>query len=316
MVLKLIQGAKERGHRAYANVNMARVMEKAQQLPENGVPPELIRILPHDNSLDKLQPQKAATPVAGRSTLEGAGQLLCETKPNGVVLEKSGMDDGDINAQRLRALHSLVDRLGVIVPTPGGRQEDSKSAAVEPQQTESVANSKQRNSASSVPRSLAVTDDQLTQVTWAGPKRRKIAKADVAIGQDSVSFAGPVAKAVPAEASGTTGISQSKDKVVAPYVVATGNAMIDQFQPWYFGIAFAFLFKYCTGMPDMYAFAEKTRFRRTDDAPRVEPPLWVQIMYRRTQSWNPKVTLVCGFERPVRDHQQFNGVSTMSITGQ
>ena len=309
-MLKLIQGAKERGHRAYANVNMARVMEKAQQLPENGVPPELIRILPHDNSLDKLQPQKAATPVAGRSTLEGAGQLLCETKPNGVVLEKSGMDDGDINAQRLRALHSLVDRLGVIVPAPGGRQEESKSAAVEPQQTESVANSKQRICASSVPRSHAVPDDHFTQVTWAGPKRRKIAKADAAKGEDSVSFAGPAAKPESAVASG------SKDKVVAPYVVATGNAMIDQFQPWYFGIAFAFLFKYCTGMPDMYAFAEKTRFRRTDNAPRVEPPLWVQIMYRRTQSWNPKVTLVCGFERPVRDHQQFFGVSTMSITGQ
>ena len=29
-------------------------------------------------------------------------------------------------------------------------------------------------------------------------------------------------------------------------VVATGRAMLDHFVQWYFGVAFAFLFKYCT----------------------------------------------------------------------
>ena len=76
----------------------------------------------------------------------------------------------------------------------------------------------------------------------------------------------------------------SEPKIVQPYMAATGNVMIDQFQPWYFGIAFAFLFKYCTGMPDMYDFAERVRYRRTPDAPRVEPPLWVRIMSRRVES--------------------------------
>ena len=57
--------------------------------------------------------------------------------------------------------------------------------------------------------------------------------------------------------------------------------MIDQFQPWYFGIAFAFLFKYCTGMPDMPAFAKRSRYRRKADAPRIEINAWVQAMSRR-----------------------------------
>ena len=69
-----------------------------------------------------------------------------------------------------------------------------------------------------------------------------------------------------------------------PYVMATGNNMIDQFKPWYFGIAFAFAFKYCTGMPDMHQFAEKQRYRRGANAPRIEPPHWVQVMSRRIEA--------------------------------
>ena len=60
--------------------------------------------------------------------------------------------------------------------------------------------------------------------------------------------------------------------------------MIDQFQPWYFGVAFAFVFSYCIGMPDMYHFAETPRHRRGDGAPRVEPPAWVRIMARRVEA--------------------------------
>ena len=59
--------------------------------------------------------------------------------------------------------------------------------------------------------------------------------------------------------------------------------MQPQFQPWYFGAAFAFLFKFCTGMPDMPAWARVSRHRRGDDAPRVELPLWVRTMTRRVE---------------------------------
>ena len=67
-------------------------------------------------------------------------------------------------------------------------------------------------------------------------------------------------------------------------VVTTGSALVDQFQPWYFGVAFAFIFKYCTGLPDMPAFAEKTRYRRSNDAPRIEIAHWVRVMARRIES--------------------------------
>ena len=59
--------------------------------------------------------------------------------------------------------------------------------------------------------------------------------------------------------------------------------MQDQFKPWYFGIAFAFLFKFCTGMPDMPEWSTHPRHRRTDDAPRVDFPLWVRLMSRRVE---------------------------------
>ena len=63
-----------------------------------------------------------------------------------------------------------------------------------------------------------------------------------------------------AAAVGTTPVTAAPP-AVPRMVVATGNVMIDQFKPWYFGVAFAFLFKYCTGMPDMQEFAEEKRYR-------------------------------------------------------
>ena len=71
---------------------------------------------------------------------------------------------------------------------------------------------------------------------------------------------------------------------VPKYVAATGNELVSQFNSWYFGVAFAFLFKFCTGMPDMPEFAEKVRYRRTRDAPRVEPHFWVRVMSRRMEA--------------------------------
>ena len=65
VVLQLIQGAQSRGHRAYANVDMDRASAKAQTVPEKGVPPGLIRMLPHDDHLRKVLVQKAATLVRG-----------------------------------------------------------------------------------------------------------------------------------------------------------------------------------------------------------------------------------------------------------
>ena len=67
--------------------------------------------------------------------------------------------------------------------------------------------------------------------------------------------------------------------------------MIDHFVPIYFGIAFAFIFTYNAGMPDMPAWAKRSRHRRATDAPRIEADAWVQAMSRRVEAsvsrdWN------------------------------
>ena len=111
VVVKLIEDVKARGHRAYRHVNLDRVRGKAKKLPADGVPPEIVRLLPHDDDLDKIQVQKAATPVAGRSDLDGAAQSLSESRPNAVVLEKSTDDAADINAQRIASVRQFAQRL-------------------------------------------------------------------------------------------------------------------------------------------------------------------------------------------------------------
>jgi hypothetical protein len=67
------------------------------------------------------------------------------------------------------------------------------------------------------------------------------------------------------------------------FVMTSGSAMQPQFKPWYFGVAFAFLFKYCTGMPDMPEWSTEPRHRRTGDAPRVDLAMWVKLMTRRVE---------------------------------
>ena len=58
-----------RGHRAYANMTAADVHARAERLPENGVPPELVRLLPHDKHLDKVMVQKTPLRLTGRERL-------------------------------------------------------------------------------------------------------------------------------------------------------------------------------------------------------------------------------------------------------
>ena len=64
----------------------------------------------------------------------------------------------------------------------------------------------------------------------------------------------------------------------------TGNEVLGQFQPYYVGVAFSFIFSYCTAMPDPPAFMRRPRHRRSDDAPRVEISDWVRIMARRCEA--------------------------------
>ena len=67
-------------------------------------------------------------------------------------------------------------------------------------------------------------------------------------------------------------------------VLATGKTMANQYEPWYFGVAFAFCFKFCTSMPDAPAFINRPRHRRAQGAPRIELPAWVRLMSRRVEA--------------------------------
>ena len=51
--------------------------EKARLLPEQGIPPELVSLLPNDDAFEKMHIQKAATPVEGmRASLEDTSAAL------------------------------------------------------------------------------------------------------------------------------------------------------------------------------------------------------------------------------------------------
>ena len=44
-MVDVIRGAQARGHRSYRHVDMGRVRAESQCLPEDGVPPEIVRLL-------------------------------------------------------------------------------------------------------------------------------------------------------------------------------------------------------------------------------------------------------------------------------
>ena len=58
VVVQLILSMKQRGHRGDRKVSIEDVQSRAQALPENCVPPEMIKLLPLDKLLDHGQHQK------------------------------------------------------------------------------------------------------------------------------------------------------------------------------------------------------------------------------------------------------------------
>ena len=92
VVVDLIEEMKRRGHRAYKHVDMDVVRDRAQGLPVDDVPPEIIRMLPCDGAHDKLQPNKNATPVAGEKSMEDMAEDLGTRRLNAVVCERSSYD--------------------------------------------------------------------------------------------------------------------------------------------------------------------------------------------------------------------------------
>ena len=109
VVIGLIAAMVSRGHPAYKAVDMAAVIQRAEQLPEDDVPAEIVALFANDGTLTQVQRQKAATPVNEAMTeaqLEREFSRLL--KPNAVVLEKSSAGFHDINARHVSAMEDIV----------------------------------------------------------------------------------------------------------------------------------------------------------------------------------------------------------------
>ena len=191
VVVQLIDGMRRRGHKSYKNLDMRRVHEKAKGLPENAVPPEIVRLLPHDDDLNKIQVQKAVAPVAGRADLTTAAHLLAGSQPNAVALEKSSYDDADINAQRIAAVRQFASALDA------GVLDD-----------------------------IAESRTALLATSSKEPHRRR-RRVDAQGALEAPAPSQDVAK-------------QGSDVRVQRLGVTIGNVMVDQSEPWYFGVAFVF----------------------------------------------------------------------------
>ena len=246
VVVRLIDNARRRGHRAYRNIDMAQVKLKAgQELQEKDVPVCAAHLTELDELLDKIQVQKAATPVPGRTELAEVGKAMDAVKPNGVVLERSSNDEADINANRISAVQSLLRRLNGDV--------------VSQQEASTLSDESEEDGASN--------GSEPGRVEASETKRKRASYVHVS-----------------AKAAKRVHDEYAQNRRVQRKEIATGNELIDQFEPWYFGVAFAFMFKYCTGMPDTPTFMRKPRYSRKDDAPYVETPAWMRIMGRRVES--------------------------------
>ena len=111
-MIEVILGMKRLGHRAYTQVNERAVLRNAARLPEDGIPTELVTLLPNDHGYDKLRMQKAATPVEGmQPTLDEAAARFAQDRPNAVVLERSSAEESDVKVRQASALKTLVDML-------------------------------------------------------------------------------------------------------------------------------------------------------------------------------------------------------------
>ena len=109
VVLQLIADAKAREHPAYNSLNMNEVVQRAEQLPEDGVPAEIVAWLPHDTDLDNVQRQKAATPTrAMLSEADVQAEFAHMCKPNAVVSERTSGGFADPNATHVAALQAAV----------------------------------------------------------------------------------------------------------------------------------------------------------------------------------------------------------------
>ena len=116
MVVDLILDMKKRGHPSFVQLDEAQVKANAAELPEDGVPPEVVQVInaelgAEDGPLDsKLQPQKAAAPrEAPELDAATAGATFAMQRPRSVVAE--GRAARDAHEAEHAALENMVAEL-------------------------------------------------------------------------------------------------------------------------------------------------------------------------------------------------------------
>ena len=116
VVVDLINDMKKLGHPSFVNLDDAKVHDRAAELPVDGVPPEVLRVIQEqfddDGPMDsKLLPQKAATPCdAPMSDPAAAGAAFAAQRPRTVVAE--GQDQREAHEAEKLALDNIVAELG------------------------------------------------------------------------------------------------------------------------------------------------------------------------------------------------------------
>ena len=110
VVVNLILDMHRLGHESYASLDEEEVRQRAANLPVNGVPPEVLKVVKEvDSSHEKLQPQKAATPCDGMADPSTAGKLFAAQRPRAIVAEGYSMEDA--NHKVLTALQDMEAKL-------------------------------------------------------------------------------------------------------------------------------------------------------------------------------------------------------------
>ena len=280
VVVRHIQDMKDRGHRAYVNVDMAKVVAKAKAtLPQNGVPPEILRELPHDPHIAKLAVQKHATTVPEpTSDLEKIKEQLRTSVPNAVTMEKSSMDSIDYNNMLHNALDNLKQKIrksGSVVEPEGSQSYFARVAG-----SSETGNTRLKNATVDIRQFFTAAAERDNILAPSAPFFELQDHVHVLCTCKSVFECNADWQEASLNCKLLFGVSPTE---CGKCVTNIANSMLDQFQPWYFGVAFAFCFKYCTGMPDLAMFGKRSRDRRKEDKPQVDLQLWSKIITRRCE---------------------------------
>ena len=230
-----------------------------------------------------MQIQKAGTPIEGRHSvqtpedLEKAKQIMKDQPPNAVVLERSNADAIDLNEQLLSGLRdftSKIDSSAANVVTQDFLNSDTKVEARKINSQE-----KARSFLS------AATYFHIFQVLV--PYIEKEAFEQLACCSSGFAnlefFTGADGTFWNTHKQTLLDFFTSNKAYLHQFILATGNGMMNQFEPWYFGVAFAFCFKFCSGMPDLPSWSKHPKHRRHEEDPEVDLATWIHTISRRPE---------------------------------